>query len=281
MLRTLRRLALLLALSALLLAGVWVLLPPSHDRDWREDYSRLPRVDFASDQRFTVSGIRNWSYAPDGTVAQKEWITATLDRDDVVALHFVLEPFGAYDAIAHTMLAVELTDGSAYVMSIEARREVGEAYEPLRAALWPTYEYMFVWATERDMYGNSEFWAGDQLYWYPLDLSRDQMWRVIRSLAEGTHDLETRPRWYNTLFANCTNVLARTLNRGTERALPFDISWYLPGYSLRYLHGEGLFPPGKDLEALTAAGHLSPRIAEAYAERDAAAFSRRLRALMP
>jgi hypothetical protein len=262
----------------LLPIGAWILLEPSHDRTWRESFSVLPSVSFSGDS-VTVRNIRNWSYSRDGDALERAYLDATMQRETIDRMYFVLEPFGTYDGIAHTMIAFTLSDGTGYVVSIEARREVGETYHALKAAVWPTYEYMYVWATERDMYANSKYVTEDELYWYELNLTQEQKWSVVRALAKETNRLETQPRWYNTLFANCTNVLARKLNEHTRSSLPWDISWVLPGYSAEYLYAQGLFQ-GDDLSALKRNGYVTPHIDRAYGEPTPHAFSLKLRAIV-
>tara|TARA_R100000750_G_scaffold54926_1_gene40783 strand:+ start:164 stop:1003 length:840 start_codon:yes stop_codon:yes gene_type:complete len=270
----------LILLPLLLIGGLylnWQLTTASHDRDWRDDYSRLPRVT-EQDGRFRVEDIRNWNYGMDGTIARQEWITRDIDPDTLEQAYFLLEPFGAVDAIAHTMLAFSFADGTAYVASIEARREKGEAYSAAKAAVLPIFEYMFVWTTERDMYGNSEFYAGDQLYLYPLAIPLAQQKAVLTAMLEETAEIAETPRWYNTLFSNCTNVLARTVNKLDAGAVPFDIAWFLPGYSDEFLYDEGFLAQADSFEAAHQIAHISPLIRELYRIMDPADFSRALRA---
>lgn len=191
-----------------------------------------------------------------------------------------MEPFSDNAAIAHTMLSFEFADGAAYVTSVEARREVGEAYQALRAALLPTHEYLWVWASERDMYANSTWYTGDDLYLYPLALTPAEARAILREVLADTASVAAQPRWYHTLAANCTNVLARTVNRTRADAVPLNIAWLLPGYADSFLHELGYIAPGRPFETAERAAHITPLIPAAYTEEDLAAFSRRLRALM-
>src|SRR5690606_2514591 len=72
---------------------IWNVIPPSHDRNWREDYTRLPTVEFNSDE-FTVTNVRNWSYSVDGEATEKEWISATIAKENLESIYFIVEPFG-------------------------------------------------------------------------------------------------------------------------------------------------------------------------------------------
>lgn len=266
--------------AVIIVAGSWVVERPSHTRIWRDDYSRVPQVHDV-ENGYVVENIRNWSYdTVTGEPVVMEWQTATITPETLETVYFVLEPFSSNKAIAHTMLSFHFTDGSAYIVSIEARREIGETYEPIRAALLPTYEYLFVWTTERDMYGNSQFYAGDELYRYELMLTPEQERYVLQAMLAETKDIAARPRWYNTLFANCTNVLADVLNKTYPGALPWHYARVMPGFSEEYLYKRGYFDTSRSLEELTEQGYLSSHIEVAYKEHNPDEFSRTLTTVM-
>lgn len=104
---------------------------------------------------------------------------------------------------------------------------------------------------------------------------------MLRRVLADTARVEDKPRWYNTLLANCTNVLARAVNAGGgPRGLPWDISWVLPGYADSFLAREGYIAAPEGFAAAERAAHITPLIPAAYEQSDPAAFSRRLRALM-
>ncbi|MGP6089979.1 lipoprotein N-acyltransferase Lnb domain-containing protein [Antarctobacter jejuensis] len=269
----------LLLLPLIVIAGLvlnWVLTPASHDRDWRADYSRLPSVS-EQDGLYRVANTRNWDYAEDGAVTRQEWIEAEIDPDTLTQAYFLVEPFGSVDAIAHTMLVFTFADGAAYVASIEARREVGEAYSAAKAAVLPIFEYMFVWTTERDMYGNSEFMAGDALYRYALDIPLEQQKAVLKAMLDETAEVEAQPRWYHTLFSNCTNVLARTVNKIAPDAVPLNKAWFLTGYADEFLYEQGFISNARSFEDTHAAAHISAVIRELYDIKEPKAFSSALK----
>lgn len=268
----------ILVLAAAAVAGLWInwqLSAPSHVRNWQPLYASLPKVT-ENAGRYTVSNIRNWSYAPDG-VPTPDWTQVTLDPTALKRVWFIVEPFSEIRAIAHTMLSFEFADGSAYVASVEARREVGEGFGGLKAGILPMHEYMFVWTTERDMFANSTFYTGDDLYMYPLELSSEAARAVLVAMLEETDDLSHRPRWYNTFLSNCTNVLARAVNDRTPGAVPWDVSWYLPGYAAAFLHEQGYIAPEADFTALEAVSLVTPHVLEVYGDAEPSEFSRRLR----
>ncbi|MGR3514868.1 MAG: lipoprotein N-acyltransferase Lnb domain-containing protein [Paracoccaceae bacterium] len=264
-------------LLVVLAAGLWLnwqIATPSHDRNWQTLYARQPTVEQNGDL-YEVTQVRNWTYGEAGET--QEWMTVTLDPDQLTRVYFIEEPFGDIRAIAHTMLAFEFADGSAYVASVEARREVGEGFGGLKAGILPMHEYLVYWTTERDMYGNSTFFTGDDLYLFPLDLPPEAAKAVLLGMLAETETLETTPRWYNTFFSNCTNVLARAVNSVAEAAVPWDLAWYLPGYAAEFLYDQGVIAGEGSFAEVRAASHLTPRVAPAYDITDPVAFSRAIR----
>ena len=175
------------------------------------------------------------------------------------------------------MLSFEFSDGTALVASVEARREDGETYRALQGALLPSYEYAVIWATEADMYRNTVLSANGALSLYPLELSPEAARAVLTAMLELTAEVAERPRWYNTFFANCANVLARTMNRVSPDAVRLDIAWFLPGYAPRFLHGEGYIGPGDGFETVQAQGAFEETVRAVPLEIGDRAFSRALR----
>ncbi|MDJ0640806.1 MAG: DUF4105 domain-containing protein [Paracoccaceae bacterium] len=276
MVRVLWKTALVLAVVSVV--GLWLnwqFSAPSHDRSWQPLYARLPMVEKVGDG-YRLTDIRNWSYQETGT-GSPAWVETVIDPKSLKSVYFVVEPFGENPAVAHTMLSFEFVDGSAYVASVEARREEGEVYGGLKAGVWPMHEYMFVWTTERDMYANTTFVAGDDLYVYELDLSPQAAEAVLVAMLEETADVAAKPRWYNTFFSNCTNVLARAVNAQTPDAVPWNIAWYLPGYAAEFLYDQGFIKGAGPFAELQAKAYLTPRVAAAYANVDPIAFSKALR----
>ena len=106
---------------------------------------------------------------------------------------------------------------------------------------------------------------------------------LFRDLAQEVNSLAERPRFYNTLTLNCTNVLAYIINRHAPHTLPLDISWYLPGYADEYLMRQGFIAiDGGTVERTKTMHDLTPHRAAvgAMALAPHAEFSTRLRALL-
>src|SRR5262249_30192482 len=92
-----------------------------------------------------------------------------------------------------------------------------------------------------------------------LAITAAQAQALFRGLLAKTNDLAAHPRFYNTLSANCTNMLAKLVNQISPGRIPLDRSWYLPGYSDLFLMRIGLIPTRGSVEATQAASDLTPK----------------------
>lgn len=128
---------------------------------------------------------------------------------------------------------------------MEARREKGEDFSAFWG-LFNKFELMYIWGDDEDLTGRRLFVEKNKVYKYPLKLTKEQSKNLILQLANDTKDLETTPKFYNTLTDNCTNVLAKAANKAYPNSIPLDISWFLPGFSDKLLLKLGLIDMDKN-----------------------------------
>jgi hypothetical protein len=200
---------------------------------------------------------------------------------DVKRAWFLIEPFGGYEGIGHTFLSFEFEDGITLVFSVQARQERGEAYSAFRGLL-NMYELAYQWGTERDFIARRLLYLDHELRMYPLEIDAADTERLLRSLLEETDALAAEPRFYNTLTANCTNMLAHIVNKHYPGKLPYDLAWNLTGYADLYLMDEGLISMEGSKEEARARASLTPHKAmiEALAEAGPSEFSATSRELL-
>jgi hypothetical protein len=247
-----RGIFLIVLVSTLLGALVWFFsLSPSGDSDWLPEQSRVVRVE-ARDGMLHFRNVRDWTYG-ESEVLSREWIDMSIPVSSIVRTWFFIDHFSSVHGIAHPFLSFEFEDGRTLAISLEARREIGEAYSPLIGAV-RGYELTHVWSTERDMVARRLVNAGHPVSMYPLELSAEESARLLALLAEDTNALAATPRFYNTVTGNCMNLLAGLVNRMNPGRLPYDLAWNLPGYADRYLAREGLIDPAS-LERADLARH--------------------------
>ena len=105
------------------------------------------------------------------------------------------------------------------------------------------------------------------IFIYPIALTTDERKTFFGALVAETNRLYDTPRFYNTLFSNCTNELAKTAG------LKWNTAFITTGYAPQHLFKTGTIP-GKteDLfEALKTAANVTALI-EATNDTEAARF---------
>ena len=266
------------------LLGIFVLYfmqTPLSDRTWIEEQAQTATTETASDGLVTISNVRDWTYSTTSPLS-KDWRTVVLYPEEIQSVWFLIEPFSTLKAIGHTFLSFEFTDGSAVSFSIEARREVGESYSAWRG-LFPSYELSYQWGVERDFVTRRLLYLHHPLRLYELSLTRVQARSLFNNLLIETNLLAKEPRFYNTLTANCTNMLAHIVNKHYPHTLPYDISWNLTGLSDVYLMREHFIAMKNASTTETIAqGDLTPHVNEvaAFSLATSSVFSTSLRALI-
>lgn len=224
-------------IAALALGGCAI--TPRTDRDWDPYLAHTADVEVA-DGRFTVTPVNDWSYRQSGPT-DMSFRDASFAIDEVRDVWFLLEPQPGSKIAAHTLLLFEFEGDRMLGVTIEARREVGEGYSAWRG-LWNRYELSYVWASARDLVTRRAVMLGHDIYVYPLAISEEQKRGLLTNLLVRTEELETEPRWYNTITSNCTNELARAAG------IEWDSAFILTGKSDEYLFRHGLIP-GSSFEA--------------------------------
>jgi Domain of unknown function (DUF4105) len=221
---------------------------PRHDRLWAMGQERLARVDFEGDQ-VRIHDFRFFRYRVDGSVAKTAYETRAFRADDLASVWLGISHFGRF-GMAHTFMSFGFKDGRNLAISIEARREKDEGYNPL-AGLFRKYDLIHVVGDERDIVGVRSHIRNERVYLYRLNLSPWQAENLFVSMLTVVNEIYQSPRFYNTLMDNCLTGIVRY-----AKAIPFWQRWVdyrliLPGffdevaYGLGVLAGEGAL---KDLQ---------------------------------
>ena len=241
MLRRLLRAALFAAL--LLLAGAFVFRifgpRPSNERDWTLDQDRLPWADFRG-RRVDVHNVRYARYrsAADYDVV---WEDRSYDLDRLQSAWFVVEPFESpdWEGPAHTLMSFGFAGGDYLAISVEIRKEKGEAFSPLKGLL-RQYEVMYVVGDERDLIQLRTNHRRDPVYLYPVRAPRERIEQMLVSMLRRANHLREAPEHYNTLTNTCTTNIVRHVNELVPGRVPWSYKLVLPGYSDELAYELGL-----------------------------------------
>ena len=251
----------------------WRGIEPSNARDWQADVAVLSHAEIEGDI-VTVRNIRNFDYRSetDYTPAyyDKRFDLRKLEGVDLVA------PYWMEPAIAHTFVSFAFAGGDHLAISIETRKEKGEAYSTIKG-FFRQYELFYVVADERDVIRLRTNYRRDppeDVYVYRLKGGQiENGRRVFMEYMRQINALKMRPDFYNTLINNCTTDI---WYNSLVNAQHLRFSWKIlaSGYVPEYLYESGRLDTSVPFAELQRRAHVNARAQAADAALD---FSRRIR----
>jgi hypothetical protein len=206
---------------------------PRNDRDWYPYLAHTPDLTVTADS-FSVTPVNDWRYRG-GEEMTEHYTQASFRIDGIRNVWFMLEPQPGSQLAAHTLLLFEFEGDRMLGLTIEARREADEGYDPL-AGTFNAYELAYIWATARDLLTRRVMMLDHQVFIYPIAIDDAQKQTLLRRLLDRSEALETHPRWYNTATSNCTNELAKAAG------FHWAPAYILTGRSDEYLYRIHLIP---------------------------------------
>ena len=264
-----------LALFVAVLAW-WFSIAPSNERAWLPEVAQTPYATIDGDL-VTVHNIRNFDYR-----AESDFIPAYYTRTYDLSKLDSVDLFAVYwmgPAIAHTIASFGFGGEDYLAVSIEARKEQGEGYSSLKG-FFRQYELIYIVADERDVVRlrtNYRRNPPEDAYLYRLKGPKENARRFFLDYIKSINEIRERPRFYNTLSANCTNViwLHARVNPGH---VPFSWKVLVSGYLPEYLYSAGLLDKTLPFAELTQRSHVNRA---AQAADQAPDFSRKIRMGVP
>ena len=238
---------------------------PSHDREWRTEIAVMPKV-VVEDPVYKIDQVRDWTYSAEA-ITSEAYHAGDYNVDDLVGTWLMVEPFGGSDAIAHTLILFEFSGERMLALTIEARKEKGEIYSAVKGA-FRSYELVYLWAEARDVLTRRARYLDHEIFVYPISLTDGERKAFFDALVDETNRLYARPRFYNTLFSNCTNELAKTAG------LKWNSAFITTGYAPQHLFKVETIPGRADgvaFEAVKNAAHATDLI-EAVNDHNTASF---------
>jgi hypothetical protein len=270
-----RKPLLLLAFPVLALTFAWWLaIRPTHDRDWAPEAARLPTGTIAGDV-LTLSNVRHFTWATVDRAETERWETRRYDLASLTSLDLVMN-YWMGPHIAHGQLSFGFADGRHLIWSVEVRPLRGQVFDAL-AGLFKTNELIIIAGDERDLIRRRTNITQEDVRLYRLKVAPDVLRRLLLEYVNEANGLAARPRFYNTLTTNCTNVIVR-ITRAIGVVVPADWRLLLNGHLPAYLHARGAllsdrpFAETQRLAAVTARAAALP---------DDDAFSANLRSGLP
>lgn len=253
---------------------VWeILIPASHDRDWRPEVAVMPRATIDGD-RVRISGVRNFDYRSrdDFTVRYEE---REVSLSHLVAVDFYIS-FWMTGPIGHTFVSFVFDNAPPLAISIETRPEVGEGYSPL-ASLFKQYELIYVVGDERDLVRVRTEYRGEEVFMYRIRTSPENARRLFLVYLERINELYARPEWYHLLSNSCTINIVRYANAAGRQG-GLDIRHILNGWIDRYFYDAGFVDNVLPFDELRRRSRINEA---AHAADNAPDFWQRIRRSLP
>jgi Domain of unknown function (DUF4105) len=261
------------AASFALFLAWWTTIKPVNNRNWAPDIARTVTAMIDGD-RLVVENVRNFTWRSDTDFDQR-WEQRTYNLSHVTGVDLIMS-YWAGEAIAHTIVSFGFDDAARLAFSIETRKETDEGYSSV-AGFFKQYELAIVAADERDVLRVRSNVRGEDVRIYRLRMTPKNAQVLLREYVEEANDLARTPRFYNTLTANCTNLvfdMVRVIHPG----VPMDARVLFTGYLPSYAYDLGATDTGMSFENLRELSKINAKAAQADADPN---FSARIREGVP
>jgi hypothetical protein len=261
------------AASFALFLAWWATIRPTNDRNWTPDVARTVTATIDGD-RLVVKNVRNFTWHSDTDFDQR-WEQRTYNLSRLTNVDLIMS-YWMGEAIAHTIVSFGFDDGARLAFSIETRKEIGEGYSSV-AGFFKQFELAVVAGDERDVVRVRSNVRGEDVRIYHLRMTPANARVLLREYVEEANDLAREPRFYNTLTANCTNLvfdMVRVIHPG----LPLDIRVLLSGYLPNYAYDLGATDTSVSFERLREIAKIHDNAVQADSDP---LFSARIREGIP
>lgn len=246
-------------------------LQPSNDRNWSLDQATLPSANVRGDEAI-IRNIRFCDYKSETNYTVRHY-DKTYDLTKLKTVDFLRVPFPETPELAHTMLSFGFDDKDYLAVSVEIRKEIGEAYNPLLAML-NKYEIMYVLGDERDLIGLRTNFRLNDVYLYETRATPEQVRKLFEGVLARVNKLKDEPEFYNTITNNCTTNIVDHVNTLAPGRIKYDYRVLLPGLSDRLAYDAGLLKTPYSFEETRKAARITDL---AYQSREAEDFSVQIR----
>ena len=251
----------------------WSTLSPSNEREWMGDVSRVARAEIDGD-RLTIHNVRNFDYTSETDYVER-WETRTYDLSKLRGVDMFLSTWGS-PYIAHTIVSWDFGDGNQLAISIETRKEKGEAYSAI-LGFFRQFELYYVVADERDVIRLRSNFRGESVRLYALTTPVETARRILLDYFAEINALVEEPEWYNALTHNCTTTI-RHHAQHVAKGNPFDWRIIVNGSIDELGYERGTVDTSLPFEELRRVSDIDERAREA---NDAPDFSKHIRVGLP
>lgn len=218
----------------------------SNDRKWNDDQKVLPYAEI-NNNLVSIHNIRNFSYTST-TSYIPNYYDKIFDMSKIKKVWYVVEPFSGIPGSAHTFLSFEFEGNQFVSISVEIRKEKGEAFDPIKG-LFNKYELMYVIADEQDVIKLRSNYRKDLVYLYPVKTTEEKSRALFLDMINRTNALKDHPEFYNTITNTCTTNIVAHVNKITPKRVPFfNLRILFPANSDKLAYDLGLIDTNLSFE---------------------------------
>jgi len=249
----------------------WICIQPTGRGDYLPSVAVLAYPEFHGDL-VTIHNLRNFDYRTrdDYDVRYED---RTYDLKRLKHVDFLINYWDGKRDTAHTALSFGFDDGQYVAVSVEIRGQKGDTYEFLRG-LFKQFELFYVIGDERDVIRVRTNYQNEEVHLYRTNCTPVNARKLFVDFLQGADRLRMHPRFYNTLFANCTTTLIEHINRVLPTKVPFLQRRMMNGYTDHAAYENGWLAGHDSFDELRSKSNINARALKADQDPD---FSREIR----
>ncbi|MDR1478376.1 MAG: DUF4105 domain-containing protein [Planctomycetaceae bacterium] len=207
-------------------------ITPRNDRKWSSNHSILQTADF-NNNLVTIRNVRYSKYNSSNDY-QTRYYDATFDLDQIRSIDLIVVFLKGLPSIAHIESSFGFADGKHVLMSITARYEDGEIFDPIASAL-RQFELIYVFADERDVLQLDSQINKNEVHLYRLNFSPDEVRTMFVDALQRANKIAQKPEFYHPIRNSCVTNLMNHINKGRPKAIPSSYRTLLPGMIGKYV----------------------------------------------
>jgi len=177
----------------------------------------------------------NLPHSPPDCNRRTQYYDATFNLDDIRTIDLIMVPFQGLERVAHVESSFGFADGRQIALSIEARYEEGEKYDPAAAAM-RQFELIYVLADERDMIRLATDVHKNNVHIYRLNFEPQEVRTMFVDALQRANQLVAKPEFYHPLSNSCVTNLITHINKGRPQAIPREYRTLMPGLLDSYFY---------------------------------------------
>lgn len=233
-------------------------MKPSNDRIWQDEFRH--QFTYAQNNNIiTINNVRDFDWH--GDTYTERWDTRTYNLNHLSSLDVISTTWGN-DKIAHIMVSFGFDDGAGntdrLVFSVETRKEIGEEFSTI-GGFFRMYDLSIIAGDERDLIYTRTNIRDEQVSVYPVLYDKEKIKNLFLTYLDYGHRLNDTPKFYHSLFSNCTTVIYKMVSQIDD--VPMDYRIIVSGRLADYLYDKEVIDNKHDLTVWKQHALANPKVA--------------------